>query len=121
MIKFNILFFYDHILFFKLNQFRLVYKVESLISDLKINCKDKFVLSIEEGERLKIELEKDCGFLSLRLNQTRKEFDFHKSEINEIKNDTDKIKRLNDRIKSESTYINTEIPLIKDIINKVFF
>lgn len=79
------------------------------------------IKSIEEGERLKLELEKNCEFLSLRLKQTREELNFHKSEINEIKNDSDKIKRLNDRIRSESTYINTEIPLIKEIVYKVIF
>jgi len=75
--------------------------------------------SIEDGEKLKFELEKNCEFLSSRLKQCKEEFNFHKSEITEIKNDTDKIRRLKGRINSESTYINTEIPLIKDILNKV--
>ncbi len=99
----------------------LVYKFESLISDLKKNCKDKTINSIEECEKVKFELEKNSEFLSARLKQNKEELNFHISEINEIKNDTAKIKRLNERIKSESTYINTEIPLIKDIIMKVIY
>lgn len=97
----------------------LVHKFESLISDLKMNCKDKTINSIQECEKIKVELEKNCDFLNGRLKQTREELNFHISEINEIKNDIDKIKRLNERIKCESTYINTEIPLIKEIIIKV--
>jgi len=90
-----------------------------LINDLKIKCKDKNIISIEDCEKVKLELEKNCEFLNSRLKRTREEFNFHVSEINEIKNDTDKIKRLNERIKCESTYINTEMPLIKDILIKV--
>ena len=90
-----------------------------MISDLKINCKDKIIKTIEECESIKFGLEKNCEFLNMRLNQTKEELNYHKSEITEIKNDTDKIKRLNERIKCESTYISTEIPLIKEIITKV--
>jgi len=97
----------------------LVYKFESLITDLKINCKDKTMNSIQECEKVKLELEKNCDFLNDRLKKTKEELNFHVCEINEIKNDTYKIERLNKRIKCESTYINAEIPLIKEIIIKV--
>ena len=86
---------------------------------MKINCKDKTINSIEECEKIKFELEKSCEFLSTRLKHTREKLNFHVSEINEINNDTNMIKRLKERILCESTYINTEIPLIKDILKKV--
>ena len=81
---------------------------------MKINCHNKIINSIEEGEKIKLELEKSCEFLNLRLNETKEEIEFHISEFTEIKNDSDKIVRLNERINSEYKYLNTEIPLFKE-------
>lgn len=103
----------------KIYLFSLVYKFGSLIHDLKTKCKDKNINSIEECEKIKFELVKNCEILTDRLIEKEKEFNFHVLEISEIKNDTDKIKRLNERIKCEFTYLNTEIPSIKEIISKV--